>query len=79
MIVLFMKFKQYLASHCRLQDKKNETKVDTISIEELIEQKRAELSASSNLTPVTLQSFIAWKKRKLREKAEQAKYVNNLV
>lgn len=55
------------------KDKKNEQKTDTISIEELIEQKRAELSASANLTPVTLQSFIAWKKRKLREKADNAK------
>merc|ERR1712037_897043 len=41
------------------------------SIEELIEQKRIELNAQSKtLTPVNLQTFVAWKKRKLREKAE---------
>ena len=44
-----------------------------ISIEELIEEKRAELSAQANLTPVTLESFVKWKKRKLAEKAEADK------
>merc|ERR1712008_575369 len=44
---------------------------DKVSIEELIEQKRIELNAQSKaLTPVNLQSFVAWKKRKLREKAD---------
>merc|ERR1712037_1006603 len=44
---------------------------DKVSIEELIEQKRIELNAQSKaLTPVNLQTFVAWKKRKLREKAE---------
>lgn len=43
-------------------------KKDEISLEELIEQKRAELSARDDLTPVTLESFVLWKKRKLREK-----------
>ena len=34
-----------------------------------MEQKRAELSAQNkSLTPITLQTFVAWKKRKLREK-----------
>ena len=42
-------------------------------MEELVETKRAELSARSDLTPVTLETFVKWKKRKLREKAEQAK------
>lgn len=42
-------------------------------MEELVEQKRAELSAKPNLTPVTLETFVKWKKRKLREKAEKAK------
>jgi hypothetical protein len=55
------------------QDKVREDKGDTISLEELIEQKRAELSAQPNLTPVTIETFILWKKRKLREKAENAK------
>ena len=48
-------------------------KSDKISMEELVENKRAELSARSDLTPVTLETFVKWKKRKLREKAEAAK------
>ena len=37
----------------------------------MIEQKRVEVTSTvKTLTPVTLQSFVAWKKRKLREKAE---------
>ncbi|KAK6051140.1 hypothetical protein COOONC_11355 [Cooperia oncophora] len=56
------------------QDKENR-----ISLEELIEKEvkrsplyslRAALS-SKNLTKVTLQSFVAWKKRKLREKKQK--------
>ena len=43
-----------------------------MSIEELIENRRAELSAKSDLTPVNLETFVKWKKRKLREKAEAA-------
>ena len=40
----------------------------------MIEQKRVEVTSTvKTLTPVTLQSFVAWKKRKLREKAEKAK------
>ena len=47
---------------------------DGISIEELIEDKRAELSGKhATLTPVTLESFVKWKKRKLAEKAEADK------
>jgi len=42
-------------------------KGDQISLEELIENERNALS-SKNLTKVTLESFVAWKKRKLREK-----------
>jgi len=56
------------------KDKKREEKKDEISIEELIEEKRAELSRSNKqLTPVNLQTFVAWKKRKLRKKAENEK------
>jgi len=55
------------------KDKKREEKAEGISIEELIEEKRAELSASSGLTPVTLESFVKWKRRKLAEKAEAEK------
>jgi len=56
------------------KDKKREEKAEGISIEELIEQKRAELSAKAGeLTPVNLETFVKWKKRKLREKAENEK------
>jgi len=55
------------------KDRKKEEKKDQISIEELVEEKRAELSAKQDLTPVTLETFVKWKKRKLREKAEAAK------
>jgi len=59
------------------KDKKKEDKAEKTSIEELIEQKRAELSAQNkNLTPVNLQTFVAWKKRKLREKADAEKKEN---
>lgn len=46
-------------------------KLDKISLEELIEKERSCLS-SKNCTKVTLESFIAWKKRKLREKQKKA-------
>jgi len=55
------------------KDRKRDYQKDQISIEELVETKRAELSARTDLTPVTLESFVRWKKRKLREKAEKAK------
>ena len=55
------------------QDKKKEEKTDEISLEELIEEKRAEMSRKDNLTKVTLQTFVAWKKRKIREKIEAEK------
>jgi len=37
-----------------------------ISLEDLIESQRAALG--SNVTKVTLETFIAWKKRKIEEK-----------
>jgi len=55
------------------KDRKKEDKKDQISMEELVETKRAELSARSDLTPVTLETFVKWKRRKLREKAEKEK------
>lgn len=55
------------------KDKKKENPKDMISMEELVETKRAELSARSDLTPVTLETFVRWKKRKLRERAEKEK------
>nr|CAG4645069.1 EOG090X0C5B [Leptodora kindtii] len=48
------------------KDKKKEDKKDEISLEELIERERAALGPKQ--TKVTLESFLAWKKRKLREK-----------
>ena len=62
------------------KDKKKaeEKKGEEISIEELVEHKRAELGANNKkLTPVSLQTFVAWKKRKLREKAESEKKEEN--
>jgi len=47
------------------------SRLEEISLEELIEKERAALS-SKNCTKVTLESFIAWKKRKLREKQQKA-------
>ncbi|KAL1451351.1 hypothetical protein WDU94_005737 [Cyamophila willieti] len=52
------------------KDKKKEDKKDQISLEDLIERERAALAASSKFTKVTLESFLSWKKRKLKEKAE---------
>ncbi|CAF0752352.1 unnamed protein product [Adineta steineri] len=42
---------------------------ETISLEDLIEGERAALGA--NVTKVTLESFIAWKKRKIEERKQQ--------
>jgi hypothetical protein len=46
-----------------------EDQKETISLEELIESERASLGAS--VTKVTLDTFLAWKKRKLEEKKQQ--------
>lgn len=46
-----------------------EEQKETISLEELIESERAALG--SNVTKVTLESFLAWKKRKIEEKKQQ--------
>jgi len=49
-------------------------KGEEISIEELIEEKRAELCRKTiELIPVTLHSFVAWKKRKLKEQEDKLK------
>merc|ERR1711976_1126989 len=53
------------------KDKKKEEKEEQISLEELIEKERAALN-SNNLTRVTLQSFMKWKERKRKEKAQKA-------
>ncbi|KAH0946095.1 hypothetical protein HN011_011848 [Eciton burchellii] len=52
------------------KDKKKEDKKDEISLEDLIEKERANLGL--NQTKITLETFLAWKKRKLKEKEEQA-------
>lgn len=48
------------------RDQKKEDKRDAISLEELVESERAKLSGTQ--TKVTLESFLAWKKRKIEEK-----------
>lgn len=52
------------------KDKKKEDKKDEISLEDLIETERANLGPHQ--TKITLETFLAWKKRKLKEKEEQA-------
>ncbi|XP_014207439.1 zinc finger CCCH domain-containing protein 15 homolog [Copidosoma floridanum] len=50
--------------------KKKEEKKNEISLEDLIEKERANLGP--NQTKITLETFLAWKKRKLQEKKQQA-------
>ncbi|XP_076039510.1 zinc finger CCCH domain-containing protein 15 homolog [Oratosquilla oratoria] len=50
--------------------KKMDKQKEEISLEELIEKERAALG--HNTTRVTLETFLAWKKKKLREKKEAA-------
>lgn len=52
------------------KDKKKEDKKDEISLEELIETERASIGVGS--TKVTLETFLAWKKRKIEEKRQAA-------
>lgn len=52
-----------------IQDKKKDDKKDEIQLEDLIERERAALN-SVKFTRVTLESFLAWKKRKVREKKD---------
>ncbi|CAH0385006.1 unnamed protein product [Bemisia tabaci] len=53
------------------KDKKKDEKKEEISLEDLIEREREAL-ASKNFTKVTLETFLAWKKRKLKEKKDSA-------
>ncbi|KAF3707933.1 Zinc finger CCCH domain-containing protein 15 [Channa argus] len=53
------------------KDKKKEEKEEEISLEELIENERAALGA--NVTRITLETFLAWKKRKRQEKVDKAR------
>lgn len=52
------------------KDKKKEEKEEEISLEELIENERAALGP--NVTRITLETFLAWKKRKRQEKVDRA-------
>ncbi|KAF6202671.1 hypothetical protein GE061_003071 [Apolygus lucorum] len=53
------------------KDKKKEDKQEKISLEDLIEKERAAL-ASKAFTKITLDTFSAWKKRKIQEKKDAA-------
>lgn len=54
------------------KDKKKEDKEEEeISLEELIESERAALGV--NVTRITLETFLAWKKRKRQEKVDKAR------
>uniref|UniRef100_A0A672HY21 Zinc finger CCCH domain-containing protein 15 n=1 Tax=Salarias fasciatus TaxID=181472 RepID=A0A672HY21_SALFA len=53
------------------KDKKKEEKEEEISLEELIENERAALGV--NVTRITLETFLAWKKRKRQEKVDRAR------
>ena len=52
--------------------KKMDKDREEISIEDLIEKERGTLDTAT-LTKVTLQTFVAWKKKKLKEKADAEK------
>ncbi|XP_004553575.1 zinc finger CCCH domain-containing protein 15 [Maylandia zebra] len=53
------------------KDKKKEETEEEISLEELIESERAALGP--NVTRITLETFLAWKKRKRQEKVDKAR------
>ncbi|CAB1328089.1 unnamed protein product [Coregonus sp. 'balchen'] len=53
-----------------VKDKKKDEKEDEISMEELIENERSALGP--NVTRITLETFLAWKKRKRQEKVAKA-------
>ncbi|XP_043992778.1 zinc finger CCCH domain-containing protein 15 [Gambusia affinis] len=53
------------------KDKKKEEKEEEISLEELIESERAALGV--NVSRITLETFLAWKKRKRQEKVDKAR------
>merc|ERR1719382_2001409 len=54
---------------------KKEQDEATISLEELVETERTKLD-QSKLTKITLQTFVAWKKKKLKERAQAEKKEN---
>lgn len=56
----------------RDKKKMEEQGKDTISLEELVDKERAAL-VGKDLTKITLESFLKWKKRKIEEKRSKAK------
>jgi len=56
--------------------KKMEKDKEEISLEDLIEKERANLD-TTKLTKVTIETFVAWKKKKLKEKKEAADKVKD--
>lgn len=52
------------------KDKKKDEKKSDITLEDLIEKERAALPPSQ--TKITLETFLAWKKRKIQEKKDAA-------
>lgn len=53
------------------KDKKKDDKKNEVTLEDLIERERAALGPTQ--TKVTLETFLAWKKRKIQEKKDTAK------
>nr|CAG4644250.1 EOG090X0C5B [Lepidurus arcticus] len=53
------------------KDKKKDDKKDELSLEDLIERERAALGPKQ--TKVTLETFLAWKKRKLKERKDASR------
>lgn len=65
---------EQLAKLARKNAPKKEKVVEVvISLEELVENERAALSKKGNLTPVTVESFAAWKAKILKEKLAKEK------
>lgn len=54
-----------------MKKQEEEEKKNTRTIEEIIEEERAALK-SDNLTPVTKESFFAWKERRKEQKQKDA-------
>jgi hypothetical protein len=51
---------------------------DQITMEQLVEEERQKLLASGKvLTKITLESFLAWKKRKIKEKKDKLQEESN--
>eukprot|EP00730_Choanoeca_flexa_P016327 TRINITY_DN7684_c0_g1_i3.p1 TRINITY_DN7684_c0_g1~~TRINITY_DN7684_c0_g1_i3.p1 ORF type:complete len:395 (+),score=138.33 TRINITY_DN7684_c0_g1_i3:59-1243(+) len=51
--------------------KKQQEEEETISMEDLIDHERAALAEKTNQTPVTFETFMKWKKKKIAEKKKR--------